>query len=313
MTPSKPVLKVKRDSFNPLDPIQELREADTDLEDAGFTTPEYEGETYKLFRSMLRTSLSTMEKGNVLLKDVIKDPESYLKQEIVDMIKDDYGDSSPNSTYRFLRMFFIDETKGVKTIVRSENGDRYFFADVTPIKKWNVSSITKIAKEDPKGRSLFEKYKAGTKVNAKTFWRGEALVGNAANVEVEGFREGGGTHYSSDQNKIFFDLTQDIIPDNQAFLFTLNHEFQHALQATNRTASGFALNLKLPKVLIDAVKAEYPREFSKNMTALQEMKRANQVIYKYSGEMEANLHALDDDFGQFIIAIKGENYVVFYP
>lgn len=290
---------------------QEFSNSDLRVQGAGFTTPEYENETYKLFQGILRKSLTTMEQANTSLKEVINNPEMYLKQGVIDAIVEKYGDTSKDSVYRFLRTLFIDETDGTKTISQSENGDSYYFADVTPVKKWNTAGITKVANRDPDGRSLFDTYKGQT-VNVSEFWRGEALVGSTANVVVE-FKEGGGTYYSSNQNKIFFDLTNKDIADNCTFLFALNHEFQHALQTTNRTAGGFALGLIIPTELVAAVKAEFPKEFKANMTPVQEMGRANQVIYKYSGEMEANQHATDYDFGQFVIAVKGDKYVIFTP
>lgn len=290
---------------------QEFDSWDLRPEGAGFTTPEYGRETYGMFQKILRKSLTTMEQANTSLKEVINHPEMYLKQGVIDAIIEKYGDTSKDSTYGFLRRLFVDETDGTKTISQSENGDSYYFADVTPVKKWNTAGITKVANKDPDGRSLFDTYKGQT-VKASEFWRGEALVGSTANVVVE-FKEGGGTYYSSNQNKIFFDLTNKDIADNRTFLFALNHEFQHALQTTNRTAGGFATGLIIPPELVAAVKAEFPKEFKANMTPAQEMARANQVIYKYSGEMEANLHATDYDFRQFVIAVKGDKYVIFTP
>lgn len=290
---------------------EEMNELDSDLEGASFITPEYENESYKYMQStLLKENIPELEKSNLTIKDVIKNPESYLRPEIIDFIIKNFGDLSRDSVYMGLRSYLIGETDGTKTITVSENGDRYYFADVTPIKKFNSDSITMEVDNNPTGTSLFEKY-SGKTVKAGEFWRGEALIGKAKNVEIE-FREGGGNFYSDEQNKIYID-TKSFLKTNQDLLFALNHEFQHALQSTNRTARGFTLGAKLPQELVEEVKEMFPEAFKDGMSQDQEVKVANRIIYKYSGEMEANLHSIDEEYYPFIIAIKDDHYVILSP
>ena len=292
--------------------IQEFHKRDLNQEEASFTTPEYENETYKYMQDeFLKDNLSTLEKSNLTLKEVINNPENYLKPDIIDYILNNFGNLSKQSVYMGLRSYLIGETDGTKTITVSENGDRYYFADVTNVKKWNTPEFNRIGNEDPKGRTLFEKYDGKT-VNAREFWRGDALIGSAANVEVE-FKKGGGTYYSDEQNKIYFDTNSKFITNNLEFLFALNHEFQHALQGTNRTAKGFALGLNLPTELIAEVKSEFPEYFKKGMTPEEERKVANDIIYEFSGEKEADQHAIEEEYYPFIVAIKGDKYAIFTP
>lgn len=299
-------------------PKQSLMEDDMgDLKGAKFTTPEYEDKTYKDFREyLLKPSLSTLEKDSATLEDVIKNPEAYLKPKILEAIQNEFGDTSENSVYRWLRALFIEDSKGKKTIVRSENGKAYYFADVRSVKKWNTTSVTEKVNNDPNGNSLIEEYKGKT-VSAKEFFRGEALIGLAGDTQIE-FKEGSGNYYSANQNKIYIDTTSKLVKTNEQFLFAVNHEFQHALQATNRLAGGFTLGLKLPAELVAAVEAEFPERFKKGMTAEQKNKVANRIIYEFSGEFEANLHStkyrnVDDYPGQFVIAVEGDNYVITTP
>ena len=319
-SPNEDLLKLPEDErlkriFNNSEnqrPRQEFHKRDLNQGEASFTTPEYENETYKYMQDeFLKDNLSTLEKSNLTLKEVINNPESYLKQDIIDYILNNFGDLSKQSVYMGLRSYLIGETDGTKTITVSENGDRYYFADVTNVKKWNTPEFNRIGNEDPKGRSLFEKYDGKT-VNAREFWRGDALIGSAANVEVE-FKKGGGTYYSDEQNKIYFDTNSKFITNNLEFLFALNHEFQHALQGTNRTAKGFALGLNLPTELIAEVKSEFPEYFKKGMTPEEERKVANDIIYEFSGEKEADQHAIEEEYYPFIVAIKGDKYAIFTP
>lgn len=294
------------------EPLQDFHKRDLRQEGASFTTPEYENESYKFMQKVfLKPTLSDMEKSSLTIKDVINNPESYLQDEIMEYILNNFGDLSKQSVFMGLRSYLIGETDGTKTITVSENGDRYYFADVTNVKVWNTPEFNRIGNEDPNGRSLFDKYKGKT-VNAREFWRGEALVGKAADVEIE-FKEGGGTYYSDEQNKIYLDTNSNIITNNLEFMFALNHEFQHALQGTNRTARGFAFGLNLPKELIVEVKQEFPQYFKDGMTPEQERKVANDIIYEFSGEKEADQHAIDEDYYPFIIAIKGDKYAIFTP
>ena len=282
-------------------------------EGASFTTPEYGNETYKsTFNDMLKPSLSDMERSGLTIQDVVNDPETYLAPEIIEYILNNFGDLSKNSTYLGLRSWLIGETDGTKTITVNENGKRYYFADVTNVKVWNTNKISEPGNEDPNGTSLIKKYKGKT-VDASEFWKGEALVGKAKNVKIE-FKETGGNFYSAEQNKIFIDLSSELIKNNLDFLFALNHEFQHALQATNRTQRGFSLGLDIPKELVEEVKREFPGLFKKGMTPEEERKKANEIIYDYSGEMEAFQHATDfEDYAPFIIAVKDYHYIIFTP
>ena len=291
---------------------QEFTGRDLDQEGASFTTPEYENETYKFMQNnLLKPTFTDLEASSITIKEVVNNPESYLKGEIIEYILSNFGDLSKQSVYMGLRSYVIGETDGTKSITISENGDRYYFADVTNVKKWNTTSLNRIANEDPTGTSLFDKYQGKT-VSAKEFWKGEALVGSAGNVEIE-FRDGGGTYYSDEQNKIYFDTKSKFISNNLEFLFALNHEFQHALQGTNRTAKGFALGLDIPKELVEQVKKEYPRSFRKATSEDQEKRIANEIIYQLSGEKEADQHAIEEDYYPFIVAVKDDHYVIFTP
>lgn len=290
---------------------EELNTLYSDLEGAGFTTLEYGNESYKYMQNtLLKENIPLLEKNGLTLKEVINNPEAYLRPEIIDYIINNFGDLSKDSIYMGLRSYLLGETDGTKTLAISENGDRYYFADVTPIKKFNTDTITAEVESNPNGTNLFEKY-SGKTVKAGEFWRGEALIGKAKDVEIE-FKEGGGNFYSDEQNKIYID-TKSFLKTNQDLLFALNHEFQHALQSTNRTARGFTLGAKIPSELIQEVKEQFPQAFKKGMTEEEERRVANKIIYDYSGEKEANLNAIETDYYPFIIAIKDGHYVILSP
>lgn len=290
---------------------EELNTLYSDPEGAGFTTLEYENESYKYMQnSLLKENIPLLEKNALTLKEIINNPEAYLRPEIIDYIINNFDDLSKESVYMGLRSYLIGETDGTKTLAISENGDRYYFADVTPIKKFNTDTITSEVESNPTGTSLFKKY-SGKTVKAGEFWRGEALIGKAKDVEIE-FKEGGGNFYSDEQNKIYID-TKSFLKTNQDLLFALNHEFQHALQSTNRTARGFTLGAKIPSELVQEVKEQFPQAFKKGMTEEEERKVANRIIYDYSGEKEANLNATETDYYPFIVAIKDDHYVILSP
>ncbi len=291
---------------------QEFQALNFNSEDASLTTLEYENETYKRFqKGMLNKKLTTIEKASTTLKDMITDPETYLSEEVTNEIKEEFGDLSKASVYMYLRSIVIEATDGKKSLTVSENGDNYYFADVTPVKNLNTTKITSEVEQDPEGRSLFDKYEGKT-VKATEFWKGEALIGKAGDVEIE-FTKTGGTYYSDEQNKIYFNLKSKMFRTNSDLLFGINHEFQHVLQSTNRTNRGFALGLDIPKELVEEVKKLYPDSFKNIKTPEEEKKRANEIIYQYSGEEEAFQHATDIDFYPFVVAIKGANYVIFTP
>lgn len=291
---------------------QEFHKMDLMQEDAGFTTPEYENETYLRFqKGMLNKKLTPIEKASTTLKDMVTDPETYLSEDVINDIKEEFGDLSKASVYMYLRSIIIEVTDGKKSLTVSENGDNYYFADVTPVKNLNTTKITSEVEQDPEGRSLFDKYEGKT-VKATEFWKGEALIGKAADVEIE-FTKTGGTYYSDEQNKIYFNIKSKMFRTNSDLLFGINHEFQHVLQSTNRTNRGFALGLDIPKELVEEVKKLYPDSFKNIKTPEEEKKRANEIIYQYSGEEEAFQHATDIDFYPFVVAIKGANYVIFTP
>lgn len=291
---------------------QEFQYFENTQEGASLTTPEYENETYQRFqKGMLNKKLTPIEKASTTLKDMVTDPETYLSEEVVNDIKEEFGDLSKASVYMYLRSLVIEVTNGKKSLTVSENGDKYYFADVTPVKNLNTTKVTSEVEADPEGRSLFDKYEGKT-VKATEFWKGEALIGKAGDVEIE-FTKTGGTYYSEEQNKIYFNIKSKMFKTNSDLLFGINHEFQHALQSTNRTNRGFALGLDIPKELVEEVKKLYPDSFKNIKTPEGEKKRANEIIYQYSGEEEAFQHATDIDFYPFVVAIKGANYVIFTP
>lgn len=287
-------------------------------QEESFTTKEYGNRSYttlhemKVGKKSFLKRMSALEQSVTTLTDIINNPTDYITKEGLQAIEDEFGDTDPGSVYQYIRNYLLQFSNGYRTLVKGQNNERYYFADVTPVKQWNTTEITDAVDVDPEGRSLIEKYKGKT-VPIQEFIQKEALVGTSRNTDVV-FVEGGGSWYSKAENKIYIDLKQKIIKNNQQLLFAINHEFQHALQVQDRMAGGFTYSSRLSKALVEYVKEFYPTEFKEGLSPSQEERIAKKIIYANSGEKEANLRAHQDrDFAQWVIASDGNGYAVYSP
>lgn len=298
---------------------------DPKLEGAAFTTSEYERESYSTFLEPLLKTKGEIAKTSTTLTDVVADPKKYLKKEVFEELQQACGKEEPSKedTYRFLRKKLIQESSGKKSLVKSGDGTKYYFADVTTIENFTNKAISENVTKDPNGQDVFKPY-SGKTVEASAFWSGDVLVGEAKNVKVY-FAPNGKSIYTKG-NQIVVGMKNQYATTNAELWFAINHEFQHILQDVDMLASGFEYGVDIPFGLVDKVQKLFPKEFKSKWdkikkaqpttSRMDQMKMAAlQIVYSHSGEQEANLHAIEQNAPTFVIGwdLTNKEYVVLTP
>lgn len=261
---------------------------------------------------IFRDGISKAERAKYTIDDVIKDP-SLLSDKIKQDIKA-RGLLRPDTTYLYLRDYFLKRSKGTETVVMDENGNYYMaklesdvnalnkfsdknFADIDTTKDVTVSADKFLS---PKYRTLlgedvpqiaftamFDKGEGDTKIIDRTTYGYYDIANNTIVINT---------------NAANFNY------DN--FKFTFLHELRHVLQNFNGLVQGFDnkwlqnlyINDKTAanKIIAD-IKKHVPKAFDKSYSTEQELLVASDILYKLSGESSAYGYDTMLDFAPVVV------------
>ena len=261
---------------------------------------------------IFRDGISKAERAKYTIDDVIKDP-SLLSDKIKQDIKA-RGLLRPDTTYLYLRDYFLKRSKGTETVVMDENGNYYMaklesdvnalnkfsdknFADIDTTKDVTVSADKFLS---PKYRTLlgedvpqiaftamFDKGEGDTKIIDRITYGYYDIANNTIVINT---------------NAANFNY------DN--FKFTFLHELRHVLQNFNGLVQGFDnkwlqnlyINDKTAanKIIAD-IKKHVPKAFDKSYSTEQELLVASDILYKLSGESSAYGYDTMLDFAPVVV------------
>ena len=249
--------------------------------------------TQMLF-SLLRDDQKIMAfRVGLSLDDLIKDPESFLREDILSIFN---GDFSEGNVFYGLKDY-IERTYSGISIDRDDVTHKYIlvsdnsFDDLLRVKFLADA-------EDFDSTSIAQKYANGEHVPIKTFYRTEVLndlgvdpdvpVIISPNVRSE-------TTINREYQKGLITIYADKLTSNAKFIDTLNHEFRHLMQYYSGFESGFTPRFKVTKEMIADVKKHAPELFKNEQLVDFAQKYAK--IYKSSLEEEI--------VRQFVYALTG--------
>lgn len=246
----------------------------------GFT-----GDSFEILNE-ITNDLDFATQYSLSLDEVIKNPEQYLKKEILDQIKD----KSEGGVYRFLQNYFAMRGDGFN-IDRDANTHEYIFVNDNSFNDVFTKEISDVVEDD--GTSLVEKY-SGKTVNYSTFFSKEYLakLGLPTNI---GVTIGTDVHNETVFNKeypnghIYIRVNQN--STNAEFANKLAHEFRHLMQHYNQLESGFTPDFNMTSELLSDIKRHFPELFtdSEIRRLLKTDARIAQefVYYMIGGEQQA--------------------------
>ena len=253
---------------------QESVLAGTELDKRTFV--EKTGKRSTLVSGIIDQSLDGATKAYLSIDDVITNP-NLLSPEIRVKIQSDYGDTSIESTFMYLRKYFIDEL-GNTTVIQLQDGT-FSFASVKPMLSALIKTDFVIDKD----------------TTIKSIIRPGYLYGRLADVKIKLTDNNIVAVYNSLENTIY--VNRQVAAKGGNFLqFALLHEFQHAVQIENGMnigmnadwINGGNVSKTMRSNIIKDIRKHRPELFEGDQKGSDtEVKIANDFVYFASGESTA--------------------------
>ena len=241
-----------------------------------------------LVRELLNSSVDTATASYLSIDNVISDP-SLLSEKHQAAIKLKYGDVTIENTFLYLRDYFVNETKGTRTVIALSDGT-YAFGNVLPMKSILKQATLSIDKN--------------TKISQLI--KSEYLYGRLADISIRSTDRNIVAEYDSVKNVIYINKKSTEY-SNDMLTFAFLHEFQHAIQVENsmnigmnaRWISSNHISESARNKIISDVKKHRPELFE-NVQKENYSQVVNDFVYFSSGESTA-------------IGIDASTLIDFYP
>lgn len=253
---------------------QESVLAGTELDKRTFV--EKTGRRSTLVSEIVDQSLDGATKAYLSIDDVISNP-NLLSPEMRVKIQSEYGDTTIESTFMYLRKYFIDELGNI-TVIQLQDGT-FSFASV----KSMLSALIKTNFVIDKDTTI------------KSIIRPGYLYGRLADVKIKLTDNNIVAVYNSLENTIY--VNREVAAKGGNFLqFALLHEFQHAVQIENGMNIGMNANWINGGNVSKTMRSNIIKDIRKHRPELfegiqkgsdTEVKIANDFVYFASGESTA--------------------------
>lgn len=250
-----------------------------------------------LVRELLDRKLLDSEGGKATawylsIDDVIMEP-TLLNSTIRNDIIDEYGVLTPENAFLYLRDYFLEHssTSSTKlmTVVALRDGS-YAFASVRNM----TTSLNKDLQNGDKLRARLNQNKSGV-ISLTQVVQDKYLYGRLENTLIKIVNDDTTGSYDMSTNTIRIGKSV-VDKGGDKLIFTLLHEFQHAIQAENRMNIGMnsnwihtkTLNSGTLKAIIKDVRKHRPQLF-KDITEGSDAEKqiVNDFVYFSSGESTA--------------------------
>lgn len=237
----------------------------------------------KILFSLLRNDAQLLAfRTGASLNDIIQDPESYLREDILNIFN---GDFSEGNVFYGLKDY-IERTYSGISIDRDDVTHKYILvSDNSFDDLLRVKLLTEAENFD--SASIAQKYGNGEPIPIKTFYRTEVLdsLGIDPDIPViispEVHSE---TVLNREYNKGAIKVHADEYTSNAKLIDILNHEFRHLMQLHSGFEAGFTPRFNVTKEMIADVKKHAPELFKNEQ--LIDFAKEYAKIYKSSLEEE---------------------------
>lgn len=229
-----------------------------------------------LVTELINSEIDDATAAYLSIDNIITDP-SLLNEQHQANIQLKYGEVTVETTFLYLRQYFLDKLKTTTVIVLSDGS--YAFGNVRPMLSILKSNDLKIDKN--------------TKITQLI--KSSFLYGRLANVKIKLVDKDITAEYNSSDNTIYI---KDTVAKRGGNLltFALLHEFQHAMQVENNMNIGInanwikstSISKSIKQSIIADVRKHRP-EFFKDVSkgSDAEAKIVNDFVYYSSGESTA--------------------------
>lgn len=207
---------------------------------------------------ILNSSLSLIQKSTANIDRVIKDPKTYLSNEMLEKL---HGDFSEGNVYYRLKEYFADEGRNI-SIDRDANMHTYVLVDDTAFDDILNTDIQKHRNDEK--TYLSTKYSGKGRIPITEFYSYEKLrdlginplcsVVVDKNVKTE-------TRFDKNNAKGTIYIRDDGNLVDYDFVDKLNHEFRHILQNYNNLETGFTMEFKVTDKMVKDIKSHMPEIF----------------------------------------------------
>ena len=272
--------------------------------------------------SIISDSISAIKKSFIRLTAIIKNPQEYLKKEILDKCNGDYSEG--NVFYR-IKEYVEENFKGISIDRLDSIQEEYVYVDDNAYDDFLLQSVLSKANSD--AASIVRSYKAGEHIPLTAFYSVKELarlgvnptayVLISPNVKTQ-------TIFDSKNRTGMIAIRANENTKDAKFIDTLNHEFRHLMQNYSGLATGFTPDFVVSKEMLDDIEKHTPELF-KNDTIVKwaksldakdwKTKIAQRVVYwTVSGELNAYaFNAKDLYVKPAYVTIEAGNPTIFMP
>ena len=231
-----------------------------------------------LTNSILNEQLPLLDKALADINTVITNAKEYLSPDILTEIqKQGRYINNEGDIYNYLKQYFENEYNGI-SIDRDYISNKYIFVDdnafddlISP--KYNKDTkITKLS--DIYDENVLKQLGIPTTIEIK--------IGNEANQFVRDEDHPGGIIYINSN-------TENIVR-------AINHEFRHLMQYYNNLESGFTVDFKATKEMVEDIKAHIPQIFKAEITRAY----AEGYLRSYNEKNFVNKEITEEEIDNFI-------------
>ena len=208
---------------------------------------------------ILSDEVSPMLRTFVTLDQVIRDPDSFLNDDIMRIIGRRFDEEG--YVYSVLKTYVESHYKGI-SIDRTGDTHQYVFVDDNAFDDLLLSTTKKLAESDT--TSLYEQYHQKG-IPLSTFYKQSELNRLGISNEVKVFISPNvNTEFIVDKNNKFglINIRASEKTTDSIIIDKLNHEFRHVLQVYNNLETGFTTDIEVTTDMIKDVKKHVPELFT---------------------------------------------------
>ena len=206
-----------------------------ELRDEGDTSNKFQSRltrksAFELIQNIINQGLALDIQSRVTLNDIILDPQTYLSQEMLDLVQEKYGRIDEGTVYYTLKQWFEDNIDGV-SLDRDGVTHEYLFVDDNAFDDLLTFELSKKVNDDY-NYDLVEKYSSeeGVPLNRLYNMLKLSKLGLPSQIKVIiNDKVKTETIVDKEHPNGLITIRADVFTTNAELINKLNHEFRHLI------------------------------------------------------------------------------------
>ena len=239
-----------------------------ELRDEGDTSNKFQSRltrksAFELIQNIINQGLALDIQSRVTLNDIILDPQTYLSQEILDLVQEKYGRIDEGTVYYTLKQWFENNIDGV-SLDRDGVTHEYLFVDDNAFDDLLTFELSKKVNDDY-NYDLVEKYSSeeGVPLNRLYNMLKLSKLGLPSQIKVIiNDKVKTETIIDKEHPNGLITIRADVFTTNAELINKLNHEFRHLMQYYAGLETGFTPDFVVTEKMLNDLKKHVPELFT---------------------------------------------------